>query len=172
MRRSRWGVGPPMALVTGVWTAVALAVHWFWYPTFAVPSGLRWAFRACGAGLLGVGVPVYLALAVYFSRRSRRGDLVRTGPYARVRHPLYALWVFILTPGAVLLVGSWLLLSVPVVMYVAARALVPREEAELEERYGESFREYRRRSGRLIPRFRRRGPLGERSGRDGEAPSG
>jgi protein-S-isoprenylcysteine O-methyltransferase Ste14 len=151
-RRSRWGVGPQIGLVTAAWTGLALVVHWTFYPTFAVTGGLRLAFRACGLGLLGVGIPVYAALAMHFARHSREGALVTTGPYARVRHPLYAVWVFLLVPGAALLVGSWLLLSVPLVMYVAARVFIPSEEVELEKRYGDLFREYRRRTGRFVPR--------------------
>jgi protein-S-isoprenylcysteine O-methyltransferase Ste14 len=78
-----------------------------------------------------------------------------------VRHPLYAVWVFFLVPGAALLAGSWLLLSVPPVMYLAARVFIPREEAELEDRYGELYREYRLRTGRLLPKFRGRKPRGK-----------
>ena len=151
LRGSRWGAGLLIGLVTAAWTALALVVHWIWYPTFAVADGWRFAFRGCGVGLLGVGIPLYVSFAVYFARRSRRGALVTTGPYARLRHPLYAVWIFLLVPGVVLLVGSWFLLTVPPVTYLAARAFIPLEEAELEKRYGNLFREHRRHTGRLVP---------------------
>jgi len=153
LRGFRWGAGPQIGLVTAAWTGLVLTLHWIFHPTFAVTGGWRSAFRPCGIGLLGVGVPIYAALAVYFARHHRRGRLVTTGAYAYMRHPLYAVWVFLLAPGAALLVGSWLLLSVPPAMYVAARLFIPREEVELEERYGNLFREYRQRTGRLVPRF-------------------
>ena len=157
MRRFRWGVGPQIGLVTAAWAGLALVGHWVFYPTFAVAGELRLAFRACGLGLLGVGIPVYTVVAIHFGRRARRETLVTTGPYAYVRHPLYAVGIFLLAPGAVLLVGSWLLLSVPPVMYLAARVFIPREEAALAERYGASFRQYRRRTGRFVPRLSSRG---------------
>ena len=153
MRRFHWGVGPQIGLVTAAWAGLALVGHWAFYPTFAVPGGLRLAFRACGLGLLGVGIPVYTVVAIHFGRRVRRKTLVTTGPYAYVRHPLYAVGIFLLAPGAVLLVGSWLLLSVPPVMYLAARVFIPREEAALAQHYGASFRQYRRRTGRFVPRI-------------------
>lgn len=160
-RRSRWGVGPPIGLITAAWAGLALIIHWATYPAFAIPDGWRPAFRACGLGLLGMGVPAYAVLAIYFAHCSKRAALIQTGPYARVRHPLYAVWVFFLVPGAALLAGSWLLLSVPPVMYLAARVFIPREEAELEDRYGELYREYRLRTGRLLPKFRGRKPRGK-----------
>jgi protein-S-isoprenylcysteine O-methyltransferase Ste14 len=128
------------------------------YPAFAVSAELYSALRVCGLGLLCIGVPVYVVFAVRFARSSRDGALVTTGPYARVRHPLYAVWIFLLVPGAALLVGSWLLLSVPPVMYVAARVFLPSEEAGLENRHGDVFREYRCHTGRLLPTFGRQGP--------------
>jgi protein-S-isoprenylcysteine O-methyltransferase Ste14 len=171
VRRSRWGVGPQIGLVTVAWTGLALVLHWAFYPAFAVTGGLRSAFQACGAGLLGVGIPTYAAFARHFSGCSRGGALLTTGPYARVRHPLYAVWVFLLAPGAALLVGSWLLLSVPLVMYVAAWVFIPGEEAELEKRYGDLFRDYRRRTGRLVPRVGPCGLRGKQDAHQGEAAS-
>ncbi len=156
MRRSRWGAGPQIALVTAAWTGLALVVHWVFYPTFAVAGAWRSVFRVSGLGLLGVGVVIYVAVAVHFGRRRRREGLVTTGPYAYVRHPLYAVGFLFLAPGVILLVGSWLLLSVPPVMYLAARVFTPKEEAELDDRYGEPFRQYRRCTGRFVPSLRAR----------------
>lgn len=75
-----------------------------------------------------------------------------TGPYARVRHPMYTgdmlafLGVFPLTLSLLALVS---LLAVPAQVAVAGI-----EEAGLEGRFGASYRVYAARSGRFLPRLR------------------
>lgn len=76
------------------------------------------------------------------------------GPYARLRHPLY-LGSFLSGIGLVVGGGVWFLLPVYVILYLwlylrAARA----EEEELAMRFGEAFREYRRRVPAILPSVR------------------
>jgi uncharacterized protein len=86
--------------------------------------------------------------------------LVTTGPYARARHPLYAIGVFLLAPGVALLLRSWLLLSVPVVMYAVIRVLLPHEESELLAVFGRKYQKYMKETGALFPRGRAAGSHG------------
>jgi len=165
---SRWGVGLPTALVTLPWAGGAIAAHLVWHPLFAV-EGLLWGVLAgAGAAMLLVGVGLYAWCVRVIRRAWRRGELATTGPYVRCRHPRYATWMFLMVPGVCLMSGSWLLLTVPVVMYAATRLLVGREEQELEARFGETWRAYRARTGRFLPRranapakFTRRSTKGE-----------
>lgn len=153
-RPSRWGIGIPLTVVMLVWTGGVLAVHLVWHPLFAV-EGLMWYVLAgVGGVLLLVGVGLYAWCVRVIRRAWRRGELATTGPYARCRHPRYATWMFLMVPGVCLMGGSWLLLTVPVVMYAATRLLVGREERELEDRFGDAWREYRERTGRFLPRGR------------------
>ena len=73
------------------------------------------------------------------------------GPYAHLRHPLY-LGSFLAGMGLVVGGGVWLLLPVFVPLFLwlylrAARA----EEREMAKRFGEAFREYRRRVPAILP---------------------
>ena len=81
--------------------------------------------------------------------------LVTTGLYARVRHPMYgaiALYAF----GQLLLIPNWVAgpsnLIVAVFIY---RIRVPREEALLEQVFGDNFKRYKAATGVIIPKFRR-----------------
>jgi len=151
---SRWGVGLPIALVTLPWTVGAVAAHIVWHPLFAM-EGWMWSVLAgVGGAMLLLGVGLYAWCVRVIRRAWRRGDLATTGPYARCRHPRYASWMFLMVPGLCLMSGSWLLLSVPVVMYAATRLLVGREERAMEKRFGEAWRAYRARTGRFWPRRR------------------
>jgi protein-S-isoprenylcysteine O-methyltransferase Ste14 len=83
-------------------------------------------------------------------------ELITTGPFRIVRHPLYAslIWIFIggsliyLNPLALALA---LLVFVPM-MYVRAK----KEDALLEEAFGEQYSRYRLKTGLFLPRLRSR----------------
>ena len=79
-------------------------------------------------------------------------DLVTSGVYERIRHPMYAaIWlIFLVQP---LLVPNWIAgLSGPLAFAVMYFIRVPYEEAMMRERFGEAYDAYCRRSGRLCPR--------------------
>lgn len=83
-------------------------------------------------------------------QRERKQTVVSTGPYAVVRHPMYAAFV-LFALGTALLLGSWLGLAADVVLVgmVAWRAVL--EEGTLREEL-EGYADYARRVRyRLVP---------------------
>jgi protein-S-isoprenylcysteine O-methyltransferase Ste14 len=90
--------------------------------------------------------------AISRTRSDRLGPLVATGPFARVRNPLYvgniALWVgFALTARLV-----WLAPVIVVLLGLEYHAIVRWEERLLESRLGDAYREYASRVPRWWPR--------------------
>jgi protein-S-isoprenylcysteine O-methyltransferase Ste14 len=84
--------------------------------------------------------------------------LVQSGPYRRIRHPVYTAYLASYLGGG-LLAGNWVLTVVPVLFYaVLVAGRLGREEAVLEATFGERYVAYKARTGRLLPRIR-----GERS---------
>lgn len=83
--------------------------------------------------------------------------LVTTGPFALVRHPLYASLIWMLVGGGLVysnLAGLLLALTVFVpMMYVRAK----KEEALLGEAFGEQYSRYRRRTGMFLPKVPKAG---------------
>ena len=80
-------------------------------------------------------------------------ELVRSGPYARVRHPIYlGLLLFML--GLAVAYGHWLQLLVAVPLYLAGTQIrTSIEDLLLERRFGDAFRDYRNSTPALIPRL-------------------
>src|SRR5262245_24299063 len=80
-------------------------------------------------------------------------QLVTTGVYRFIRHPMYAsIFLFGLAQG--LMLQNWLagwaaLLSFALMYFIR----LPREEQMMVEQFGDEYRNYMRRTGRLIPRF-------------------
>ena len=80
-------------------------------------------------------------------------DLVRTGPYSRVRHPIYLGMLLFLLAMAVAL-GHWrqLLIALPL-FFVGTAIRTSVEDSLLEQSFGNAFRDYRRSTPALIPRL-------------------
>jgi len=77
--------------------------------------------------------------------------LIQAGPYRYIRHPSYA-GIFMIVIGVGLALGNWL--SLAVLFGCTAAAFVYRisvEEAALVAALGEPYRQYMRRTRRLIP---------------------
>jgi protein-S-isoprenylcysteine O-methyltransferase Ste14 len=103
--------------------------------------------------------------AISRTRSDRLGPLVVSGPFDRLRNPLYvgniALWVgFALTARLV-----WLAPVVLVLLGLEYHAIVRWEETLLESRLGEAYRAYAARVPRWLPTFNRR-ERGERGEKD------
>jgi protein-S-isoprenylcysteine O-methyltransferase Ste14 len=80
-------------------------------------------------------------------------ELVRTGPYARVRHPIYLGMLLFLLALAVAL-GHWPQLVVAIPVFLAGTAIRTRlEDGLLETQFGDSFREYRSSTPALFPKI-------------------
>lgn len=78
-------------------------------------------------------------------------QLVTTGLYARVRHPIY-FGLILAAAGVVLDAGWWPQLAIAVMLYVLLNIKASFEEQLLAERYPE-YREYAAKTPRLFPRL-------------------
>jgi protein-S-isoprenylcysteine O-methyltransferase Ste14 len=80
-------------------------------------------------------------------------ELVQSGPYARIRHPIYlGLLLFML--GLAIAYGHWLQLVVAVPLYLAGtKVRTSIEDRLLEQKFGDVFRDYRNCTPALIPRL-------------------
>jgi protein-S-isoprenylcysteine O-methyltransferase Ste14 len=77
-------------------------------------------------------------------------ELIRTGPYAIVRHPIYTglLSGFI---GTALAIGQWRGVVAVAIVLVAFWRKLQLEERWMSETFGEDYRRYRARTKALIP---------------------
>jgi len=145
-----------------------------WHPLPVAPSGwARVAALAAGAALLYTGIALViwgrLALGRMYNVSSSLGvqlyeghELVTSGPFAHVRHPMY-LGILLVALGGVLVYRTWtfvfLLGNFPGLYRRAVR-----EEEALALEFGERWVAYAERVPAWLPRPRRR------TNRDGHAP--
>jgi protein-S-isoprenylcysteine O-methyltransferase Ste14 len=121
--------------------------------TFADLEALRWA----GLALCLVGATTRVAglwmLGRQFSGHvtlQENHQLVQTGVYRHVRHPMY-LGAVIATAGLALVFRSWLVFPVVIWNLVFVLLRIGQEERVLSERFGSEFESYRCRTWRLLP---------------------
>jgi protein-S-isoprenylcysteine O-methyltransferase Ste14 len=115
--------------------ALALLSTWFCYAA-ARALGRHWALVA---------------------RVIRGHELVRSGPYAIVRHPIYLAMLGVLTATG-LAFSRWPALPLAIVTYLAGTALrIRAEERLLRAAFGAEFEDYAGHVPALLPRLRREG---------------
>jgi protein-S-isoprenylcysteine O-methyltransferase Ste14 len=122
-----------------------------------LPAGLRWAGVPVTALGLGLLLWVHRTLDRHFSPFLRiRADhrLVTEGPYRCVRHPMYTAFL-ILVAGLSLISAYALFFLMGIGMLVAVLwTRTPREEAMMLAHFGDSYRAYMNRTGKLLPPLR------------------
>lgn len=111
--------------------------------------------------LLSVGAFLWIWSVVHFAKAkgtpvpvSPPPKLVDTGPYAYTRNPMLS-GVFLVLFGIGFMVGSLALLFVFAPIFVVCSVLEFKfiEEPELEKRLGDAYREYKRKTPMLIPKW-------------------
>ena len=146
-----WGVGPRFTIFSTLYVMLALAVHYLWYPAF-VMEGIPYAVLvAIGLLLVAIGVPIWVAGGKAVDRAFEEGVLATQGVYALCRHPIYGNAIFFTIPGVLLLFRSWLLLSVPLVMYAIFKVLIRQEDEYLRQAFGEAYLAYEREVNAVFP---------------------
>lgn len=110
-----------------------------------------------GLGLCALGV----ALAIWSRQLLGRNwsgtvelkqghELIDSGPYRRVRHPIYS-GLLLLFLGNAVMVGDWRGLLAVAIVFGSFWYKLKLEERWLSERFGETYAAYRRRTKALIP---------------------
>ena len=140
---------------------VVVAPGWGYHGWPNWSSRIDLVLQGIGLGLWAVGMAVVVWAAGVLGRyMSVDGvtvdhELVTTGPYRYVRHPVYVSFTAIAV-GISLVFRSYLIAGVAVVWVVAAAWWVAAEEELLAspEGLGDAYYRYAERTGRFLPRLR------------------
>ena len=120
-----------------------------------LPDWLRWAGFALGLVSLAFWTWTQIALGTEWSPQLQlraEHHLVTTGPYARIRHPLYTAMIGMGTAFA-LISASWVFAFLDIVAIIGLLIRVPREEQMMLEEFKDEYRNYMNRTGRFLPRL-------------------
>ncbi len=152
----------PMRLV--VLAAVFALLFWdatginFLGRSFVGPAPLVFGRLGFAMAIAGLACALWarVALGKYWSDKvilQTEHQLIRSGPYARLRHPLYS-GVLLAVLGTALVLGEWRGLLAFLLLLVNYSIKAKREEKILAERFGDKFREHANHTGFLLPTLR------------------
>ena len=147
----------PWCIISTVGTRLLLNPRWMRWSSLDLPALLRWS----GAGL----GTVFLVLALWIFRTIGKNitstvetreehELVTDGPYRWVRHPHYTVGTSFFTLLGIV-AANWFVGLASLVVLVMLLIRLPKEEEKLIERFGDEYRAYMERTGRLLPRTER-----------------
>ncbi len=127
---------------------------WFHLP---FPSFLRWIGIILGICTLPLIIWIHRTLGRYYAAELRVIDehvIITAGPYSRVRHPMYT--VFILITLSILLIIANLFVTIfALLIIIMLYPISKREEQMLITQFGDHYRDYMQRTGRFLPPLRR-----------------
>jgi len=140
--------------------AYAVNPGWMAWSALALPTWLRWVGVFVGLATLPLLYWVFRSLGNNISETfltKQEHHLVTHGPYRWVRHPLYTAASVAFLALGLIAANAFILTMGTVVLAGIALFVVPREEVQLETKFGASYQEYRRRTGGLVPRLKKSG---------------
>jgi protein-S-isoprenylcysteine O-methyltransferase Ste14 len=146
-----------MALGGMILPSVYLFTPWLGFADYRLPTIVPWFGATVMVAALWLFWRSHVDLGRNWSRtlEIRKGhQLVTNGIYRTIRHPMYAsIWLFSLAQGLLLQdwLAGWSAITAFAIMYFAR---IPREERMMAEFFGQEYRDYVQRTGRLFPRIR------------------
>lgn len=127
---------------------------WMKWSAIALPGWVRWI----GGGIVAAGLALLIwthqTLGASFSGNleiREQHQLVKTGPYRWVRHPMYSA-IFLWATGLSLIAANWFVCLIPLAFALFFIVRVPTEEKMMLEGFGDEYRAYIKRTGRFLPR--------------------
>jgi protein-S-isoprenylcysteine O-methyltransferase Ste14 len=137
---------------------VIYAFNPLWLHRFAarLPLWSRWLGTGIAVVSLALLIWVHQALGRQWSANLELREkhvLITNGPYQSVRHPMYSALIG-LAIGLALVSASWPVILLAVMTLLLLHARAGKEEAMMIENFGDEYRAYMRRTGRLLPRIR------------------
>ena len=111
-----------------------------------------------GGAIIVAAIATLGAPAVRLQRRSGQSEnpwkpttsIVERGPYRFSRNPMYLQLLVATLGAAVMLMNAWIVLLIPVAMWVLVQFVILPEERYLEGKFGEGYLAYKRRVRRWI----------------------
>ncbi len=154
-----------------LWTQVLLVAlglvicipffYFLWIPLFPASGAAAIVLKVLGLSLYVLGLLLILwargtlgknwgiSTSIQVKLRSQH-ELVSTGPYAWIRHPMYSGW-WLCMLGLTLLYPVWAVLLLFIFSLISFANRARREEAALSGRFGEAWNVYTRRTKRFVP---------------------
>jgi len=139
--KSLVGSGDKIGLFVFPFLAAGLTLN-ILFPSLFNVGGPSTLFMVISAIILIPGMTIWIWSVVLILIKVPRNELITTGPYSLVKHPLYAGVAVLVLPWIGFLLDSWLGAVIGIVLYTGSRLFAHEEEKTLSETFGAAWDEY------------------------------
>ena len=157
-KMTKWGVSPKMFLILLPFIIFFSLLHFIYYPLFILPVQHIWMI-IIGIALNIIGFAIYLKSIKVINKAFANEQLLTTGVYGHMRHPLYSAFILFIIPGIAFLFNSWILFFIPITYYLIFRILIKEEEDYCLNKFGEKYTHYKKKVFAIFPKLRKYKPL-------------
>ncbi len=149
-----FGIGPYLISAIGIVTITSFILSYYHLiPVFKMDE-LNMVLIILGIILIVLGAICWL-LAVFnsnFDKNVKENNLITTGIYVYIRHPIYASFLYIAT-GIISITQNIILFVLPVLFWAfLSISMKKTEEKWLADLYGNDYIEYSKKVNRFIPK--------------------
>lgn len=135
-----------------------LLPDWIFWAHFETTILIRWSGLVLGSMSIGLLGWTHRTLGRQYAAKleiQQEHKLIKSGPYARVRHPMYTIFsLFSLTVA--LISSNWLMLIFAILIALPFHWISKTEEQMLIDQFGDEYINYMSRTGRFLPQIRRK----------------
>jgi len=137
------GSGGKIWLLTMPFLVVGLALN-ILIPSLFRVGGPPFVLTAISIPILMAGVTIWIwSLGLILTKVPRR-ELITSGPYSLVKHPIYTSASLLVLPWVGFLLNTWLGAFIGIILYAGSRKYAPEEEGLLAQTFGARWDEYRK----------------------------
>ncbi len=104
------------------------------------------------SGLITLVIIVWSVKSLHPTDRGKK--LCTTGAFRYVRHPLYAAFLSVFNFGLAVYLNSYIFVFWAVLVHPIWHYLIRYEERLMIDTFGETYKEYQKKTGRFLPRLR------------------
>ncbi len=135
------GSGRKIGLLTLPFLIAGLTANILW-PSFFEVGGPTLALTWVSITVLITGVIIWIWSVFLILTKIPRRELITTGPFSLVKHPLYTGVALLVIPWIGFLLNTWLGVLIGLIVYIGSRIYSPEEEKILSKVFGEAWNEY------------------------------
>ena len=135
------GNGRKIGLLTLPFLVVGILLNILFPSVFSVGGPPTFLIVICAVVLIP-GVVIWIWSVALILIKVPKKELITTGPYALMKHPLYTGVALLVLPWVGFLLNTWLGALIGIVIYIGSRLYSPEEETILSKIFGAAWDEY------------------------------
>ncbi|MFX1586761.1 MAG: methyltransferase family protein [Promethearchaeota archaeon] len=151
------GVGPKMTLALAPFIVLLSILNIIFSPTFQLPIDQIWIIPI-GIVLIIIGAFIFIKSELLLRKAYNASELLLTGFYGHIRHPMYGSFILLIIPGIVIMINSWILYFLPFIFYIIFRIFIKQEESYCLKKFGEKYNHYKKNVHAIFPKLKKYQP--------------